>query len=138
MVRLIVCPRDGPRWFGSAASFGDKRIQLEGLAPIELAEEVQTFDCVHSRYDGFRFWFDEIDPRHDPRAAAYLRSACNEAIAPDDLDRPGLTAEERAAYELNYWQLVQPPGEAQPGDESHRNPLHRRRRNSWHIRMTSR
>ena len=45
-VRLIVCRRAGRDWFGSAASLGDQRIRLDGLAPIELAEEIQLFDCL--------------------------------------------------------------------------------------------
>jgi hypothetical protein len=108
LFRLLVCRRAGNVWFGSAASFGDARIQFEGMAPLELAEEVQLFDCVRARYDGSHFWFDELDSRHDPGTASYLRAALAEQTPPDELHRPGLTAEERAAYELNYWQLVEP------------------------------
>lgn len=110
LVRLIVCRRQGPRWFASAASFGDSRLRIEGLVRLELAEEVQPFDVVACRYDGANFWFDDLDPRRDPATAAYLRSALADRTAPDRLDRRGLTAEERAAYELNYWELVRPSG----------------------------
>ena len=74
--------------FGSAASFGDSRIRLDGLAPINLAEEVQLFDSVRTRYDGCRFWFDELDMRHDPAIAAYLRSALNDQTDPGDKGSP--------------------------------------------------
>jgi hypothetical protein len=104
--RLIVCRRAGHTWFGSAASFGDSRMRIEGMAPLRLAEEVQLFDCVVARFDGSQFWFDEVDMRHDPGSAAYLRSALEERILPEALRRKGLTAEERAAYDLNYWQLA--------------------------------
>lgn len=110
MVRLIVCRRKAPKWLGAAASFGDARLRIEGLVAIELAEEVQPFDVVTSRYDGATFWFDDLDPRRDPAAAAHLRAALADRIEPGQLDRRGLTAEERAAYELNYWELVRPPG----------------------------
>ena len=126
LFRQIVCRRDGNTWFGSAASFGDSRLRMEGLAPLQLAEEIQLFDCVRTRYDGSRFWFDEIDMRHDPGTAAYLRSALNDLTSPDDLQRPGLTAEERAAYELNFWQRIQPI-DPLDDDEQQRNPFHRRR-----------
>jgi hypothetical protein len=116
MIRLIICRREGRVWFGSAASFGDTRIRMEGLAPVDLAEEVQLFDCVRTRYDGSRFWFDELDMRHDPAAAAYLRSALNDRTGPADLQRRGLTAEERAAYELNYWMLEGPFCRKGPGN----------------------
>jgi hypothetical protein len=126
-VRLVVCLREGAKWFGSAASFGDRRVRIEGLVPIELAEEVQTFDVATARFDGAAFWFDQLDPRHDPGAAAYLRRALDESVPPEDLDRPRLTAEERAAYELNYWQLVRPPDEEPEDQAPRRNPPHRRR-----------
>jgi len=119
LIRQIVCRRAASTWFGSAASFGDTRIRIEGLAPLHLAEEIQLFDCVRTRYDGSHFWFDEIDMRHDPGTAAYLRSALNDQTPPDDLQRRGLTAEERAAYELNYWQLVQPPRREGGGRRPH-------------------
>lgn len=108
LVRLIICRRAGQVWHGSAASFGDRRIHLQGMAPVNLAEEVQLFDCVRTRYDGSRFWFHELDTRHDPAAAAYLRSALSDGAEPQDVRRRGLTPEERAAYELNYWEAVRP------------------------------
>ena len=106
VVRLIACRRVGRIWFGSAAHAGDKRICLSGLAPIQLIEDTQLFDCVRARYDGARFWFDQHDMRHDPGASSYLRSSLHDSLLPEELQRPGLTAEERAAYELNYWHLV--------------------------------
>jgi hypothetical protein len=126
--RLIICRRAGNVWYGSAASFGDARIEFEGMAPLQLAEEVQLFDCVRARYDGSQFWFDEHDMRHDAGAEAYLRAALADQTTPDLLHRPGLTAEERAAYELNYWQLIQPSETGDDrGNEPQRNALHRRR-----------
>jgi hypothetical protein len=125
--RLIVCRRAGNTWLGSTASFGDARINIEGMVPLRLAAEVQLFDCVRCRYDGSQFWFDERDMRHDPGAAAYLRAALADQTPPPDLERSGLTAEERAAYELNYWQLVQPPDVDPEEDEPQSNALHRRR-----------
>jgi hypothetical protein len=128
LFRLIICRRAGNTWFGSAASYGDARIHFEGMAPLLLAEDVQLFDCVRARYDGSQFWFDELDMRHDPGTSAYLRAALAETTPPEALQRPGLTAEERAAYELNYWQLVQPTESGDRLDaEEQGNALHRRR-----------
>jgi hypothetical protein len=128
--RLLVCRRAGNVWFGSAASFGDARIQFEGMAPLQLVEEVQLFDCVRARYDGSQFWYDELDTRHDPGAAAYLRAALADQTSPDSLHRSGLTAEERAAYELNYWQLVEPAqvDEGEDAETSEQDAPHSRRR----------
>jgi len=107
-VRLIVCRRNAGECLCSTASFGDERFQVDGLVPVHLATDVQVFDCIQSRYDGSRFWFEELDSRAAPASAAYLRTAIAQPLAPESLDRHGLSAEERAAYELNYWQLVRP------------------------------
>jgi hypothetical protein len=106
LVRLIVCRQTAGRSWCSTASFGDQRFQIEGLVPVELSEAVQVFDRIHSRYDGSHFWFDALDVRADPSITVYLRTAIAQPVAPDELDRPGLSAEERAAYELNHWKLV--------------------------------
>ncbi|CAK9037477.1 Probable molybdopterin-synthase adenylyltransferase (MoaD protein adenylase) (Molybdopterin-converting factor subunit 1 adenylase) (Sulfur carrier protein MoaD adenylyltransferase) [Durusdinium trenchii] len=120
-VRLILCRRADEKWCGSAGSFGDSRIALDGAAPIQLTTEVQQFDVVRSRFDGGVFWFDEVDRRHDPRQASYLRESLAERVVPAEVARKGLTAEERAAYELAYWELIRPP-------EERRSPRRRLRR----------
>ena len=130
MIRLVVCRRAGNTWFGSAASFGDGRVRIEGMAPLRLADEVQLFDCVRTRYDGSQFWFDELDTRHDPAASTYLRAELQQQTPPEDLARTGLTAEERAAYELNFWESIAPDDAAEDQDDhdrARRNPPHRRR-----------
>lgn len=126
-VRLIVCLREGTMWYGSPASFGDGRVRIEGVAPIELAEEVQLFDVVVARYDGTRFWFDEVDPRHDPAAAAYLRASLNDAVDPAALVRRDLTPEQRAAYEVQLFSQL-PPDEPPADEVAERAPQRARRR----------
>lgn len=116
LLRLVLCRRTNDGWRASTASFGDRRVRLDGLAPVMLVEEAEQFDTVCVRYDGGAFWFDEVDPRRDPGAAAYLREALAGNTAPEDLSRKGITAEERAAYEVNYWALHR-PAEEQPQAE---------------------
>jgi hypothetical protein len=123
LVRLVVCRQSAADCLCCPASFGDRRFQIEGLAPVDLAEAVQSFDVIGSRYDGSRFWFDGLDPRHNPATAAYLRAALAKLTRPDELDRPGLTAEERAAYELNYLQLVRPAIASAPPEDAVRQRL---------------
>src|SRR5437762_3280165 len=55
---------------------------------------------AHLRVGGARCGFERPDGRADPAAAAYLRRALAEKTAPDRVRRPGLTAEQRAAYAL--------------------------------------
>ncbi len=127
LIRLILCRQAGNTWFGSAASYGDNRIELDGVAPVLLTDEVQRFDTVASRFDGSAFWFEELDPRHDPAAATFLRAALADRVPPEQLERKGLTAEQRAAYELNYWELIQPSAEDEDPSEPQLNPEPRRR-----------
>jgi hypothetical protein len=127
LVRLVVCLQAANRCLCSTATFGDSRFAIEGLVPVDLADAVQTFDVIRCRYDGSRFWFDEVDARHDPARAAYLRSALAQPLPPEELDRPGLTAEERAAFELNYWEQVRPADDESADPTPANNPRHRRR-----------
>ena len=83
---------------------------------------MQRFDTVASRFDGSAFWFEELDPRHDPAAATFLRAALADRVPPEQLERKGLTAEQRAAYELNYWELIQPSAEDEDPSEPQLNP----------------
>lgn len=106
-VRLVVCQRKQEQWLCCAASYGDQRLKIDGLVPVELAREVQMFDVIYARYDGATFWFEEADLRQDPRHAEYLRAALDKQTPPPQLDRPGLSAELRAAYELNLVQALE-------------------------------
>lgn len=99
---LILVGRQGRRWLASAAHQAEARIRAEGLVPVDLVEESQAFDAIRARFDGSRALFESPDPRHDPAAGAYLREALGRMVAPGELARPGLTAAERAAYELAY------------------------------------
>ena len=100
-ISFVLCAREpGEQGNGLAlpANRGDSRLQVEGLVPLRLVEEVELFDTVRARFDGARFWFDELDSRTDPGSAAYLREALARAAPPAMLERPGLTAGQREAY----------------------------------------
>jgi hypothetical protein len=100
LVRLILCRRAGDHYLATPAHRADARFRFEGLVPVHLAEDGQPFEVVEARFDGARCWFERLDPRRDPAAAAYLRQALQDAVTAEKLCRPGLTAEERAAYAL--------------------------------------
>jgi hypothetical protein len=103
LVRLILCARRGPAWLAVPAHQADSRFRIAGVVPVCLVEDGQLFDVIETRFDGNQFWFDQADPRHDPARSAYLRQALHDMVEPDILSRPGLTAEERTAYAVNYW-----------------------------------
>jgi hypothetical protein len=111
-VRLILCERQERHWLALPAHQADRRFRIEGLVPVLLVEEAQPFDVIESRFEGACWWFDRADERRDPGAAAYLRRAWEEMVRPDELDRPGLTAEERGAYALRYRQRLEAEAEA--------------------------
>ncbi len=96
------------QWLATLAHQGDRRIHVQGLVPIALCQDVQLFDSISVRFDGVRFWYDELVLRGDLAAPAALREHLLERTPPKELDRPGLTAAQRAAYEWNYLGLTQP------------------------------
>lgn len=106
-VRLVLLARKGRRWLALPAHRGDTRFRLEGSVPVLLAEEgIEPFDVVVARFDGRLFWYERRDSRHNPALAAYLRQAFNEQLAPEKLQKKGLSAEERAAY-TETWKVIE-------------------------------
>jgi hypothetical protein len=99
---MILVDRDGPDWLGWPAHQADGRFGPPAVVPVRLAEDMQSFERVEARFDGSTAWFDRPDERADPAAAAYLRDALREMTAPESVDRPRLTAEERTAYRLAW------------------------------------
>jgi hypothetical protein len=100
--RLILARRESGAWYAIAADAGDARFAITGLVPLRLVDEGDLFDTVVTRFDGSQFWFETLDERRDAGAAPYLRQELGKMIDPARLVRSGLTAEQRAAYALNY------------------------------------
>jgi hypothetical protein len=102
--RLLLLSRteEEHNWLALPAHQGDTRLQTDGPVPLHLATGVEPFQQVIARFDGARFWFQEIDRRRSPAMAAYLRQAMAAETPPDALHKPTLTAEERGAYQLAY------------------------------------
>jgi len=92
----------GRCWLALPAHRGDTRFQIVGPVRVHLATGVEPFQRIVARFDGARFWFQEVDRRRSPAIAAYLREALAAETPPDDLHKPTLTAEEREAYRLAY------------------------------------
>jgi hypothetical protein len=107
LLRVILCRKDGERWLAIPAHQADSRFRIRGLLPVRLVEEAQPFEVIESRFDGAQCWFQGPDTRRDPGTAAYLRQALHEMLPPEQLHRPGLSAEERAAYALAYAQRLE-------------------------------
>ncbi len=107
LLRLIVCRRDGDQWLAIPAHRADTRFRIEGLMLVRLIEEAQLFEVLHTRFDGAQCWYEGPDPRRDPATAAYLRRRSGGMVEPEQLSRPGLTAEERVAYALYYLPRLQ-------------------------------
>jgi hypothetical protein len=102
LLRLIVCQRSGTDWLAIPAHQADTRFQIDGMIPVRLIEGAQLFEVIQARFDGAQAWYDGPESRHDPGSSAYLRQALAAMVAPQELNRPGLTAEERSAYAANY------------------------------------
>lgn len=89
-------------WWAIPANQGDSRFRVEGALPVTLVEEVQRFDTIQARFDGARALFESLDDRRDPSLAEFLRQSFAQMIEPANLDRPGLSREERNAYAMVY------------------------------------
>jgi hypothetical protein len=105
LVRVILCRKADEQWLAIPAHQADRRFRFEGTLPIQMVEEGQRFEVVETSFDGVAFWFAGLDQRRDPGTAAYLRQALHDRVQPEKLHRPGLTAEERAAY-LVAWLAI--------------------------------
>jgi hypothetical protein len=79
---------------------------VDGLALLNLVEDADRFDTVRACFDGQRFWSVDLDPRHDPAASEYLRKSLAIMRSPRQLDRPGLTPEQRIAYALVHERAI--------------------------------
>jgi len=101
-LRLIICRRVDDIWYGIPSSQADTRFVIKGLVPIRLAEEVQLFETVCTRFDGVNCWFDSVDSAHNPRTAIYLRECLTTLVEPSKIELSGLTLEERDAYLMAY------------------------------------
>jgi|WetSurMetagenome_2_1015567.scaffolds.fasta_scaffold44914_2 hypothetical protein len=106
-LRLILLTHTDSDWIAIPAQAGDSRFQVNGPVPIHLTMSVEPFERIIARYDGARFLFQEKDSRRNPSIAAYLRKALGEGTAPDKLQKPTLTAEEKEAYRLMHHALEQ-------------------------------
>ena len=103
LVRLILTGRQDELWLAVPAYRADSRFHIEGMVPVRLVEDAQPFEVIEGRFDGAQFWYAGADPRWDPAIGIYLRQALEKMVHPEKLSRPGLTAEERAAYAAVHW-----------------------------------
>lgn len=103
-VRLVVCARGRDRAAALPANVADERFELTGPAVVNLPDDYDLFDTLLVRFDGTQFWFDEVDARADPAAAAYLRRQLSDMADPAKLDRPGLGDGQRQAYAFAHAQ----------------------------------
>ncbi|MEM7624016.1 MAG: hypothetical protein AAF333_00150 [Planctomycetota bacterium] len=107
--------RTGDGWWAVAAHFGDTRMKIEGLVPVLMVEEAAQFEIVRARFDGLHFWFEGAEPAGDPAAARYLRQSLLQRVPIEDLDRPGLTPEQKAAYAVHFIERPQRDAKKRPG-----------------------
>lgn len=101
-LRLVLVARVEEAWLAVPAYRGDSRFQITDPVRVHLVQGVEPFQRIVARFDGGLFWFQEVDRRRNPAIAAYLRDALSAETRPQDLHKPTLTAEERAAYTLAY------------------------------------
>jgi hypothetical protein len=104
---LVLCNRSDCAWSAVPAHRADRRFKIEGTVPVRLVDGADLFDTVRAGFDGANFWYDRVDPRGDAAVSAWLRSAIAKMVEPTTLNRKGLTAEQRAAYAVNYFSRLE-------------------------------
>jgi hypothetical protein len=120
LVRLILTGKPDDQWLALPAHRADTRFRIDGAILVRLVEDGQLFEVVEARFDGSQFWYSGSDPRRDPATARYLREQLDRLTPPEQLERSGLTAEERSAYALNYHPRYEATEEARRGREERR------------------
>jgi hypothetical protein len=120
LVRLILVGRHEEQWLALPLHRADSRFRIDGTIPVRLVEEAQVFEVIETRFDGSQFWYAAPDSRWDPATAGYLRHELDKLTPPEQLQRPGLTAEERATYALSYWPRYEASEEARQSREEQR------------------
>src|SRR5258706_11166440 len=94
---LILLERiNSHRWLALPVQVHDG-VGLDELVFVQLVEDAEAFDIAQVCFDGQQFWFVDLDSRHDPAVSAYLREALANKLSPRELDRPGLSAQQRLA-----------------------------------------
>jgi hypothetical protein len=106
-LRLVQAMR-GPTWLAYPVNESDARQRWGDArpAPVHLVTGGAPFEPIVARWDGRAWWFEELDRRADPQAAAWLREALRQVVPTDQLRFNGLTPEMRVAYDLAAQQAV--------------------------------
>ena len=95
--RMVLCEKRRDTWIGIDTQFDGQQ------KPIRLADGVQLFDEIVTRWDGRNFWFEEKDMSADPSLAHYLRKTLVDLDPLEELRKSGLNLFHRRAYR---WQLL--------------------------------
>ena len=86
--------RYGGNW--NSPGYGSGRVPT-----IQVVESADLFQTVKVRFDGSTFWFDSIETRQDPTLSGWLKECLKRSLAPANLKRSGLTAQQRHAYTID-------------------------------------
>jgi len=95
--RMILCEKRKGTWIGMNKQFYGNQF------PVLLADEIQLFDEIITRWDGANFWFEARDTSGDPSLTDYLREALSNLAPLEKLRKSGLDPFHREAYQ---WQLL--------------------------------
>lgn len=115
---FVIC-RQGRVAYGIPANH-DNRVNIQGMVPIVLPNEVRLFDTVDARFDGQTFWYDRHSAHRSARIAAQLRDLLSEETDPDMAIIGGMTSEERLCYQIAHEREVMAKIEALKNNKEER------------------
>jgi hypothetical protein len=101
-VELVICQTGRAEFKAAPANPSDGRFYFVETVEVRLASRIDLFDIVIARFDSRHFWYDQLHPRADPAAAAYLRRELTRMTDPRLLKRAGLGKGQRLVYAHHF------------------------------------
>lgn len=92
----------GQTWLAYPVNEADAKQRTGKIKPIPvyLVNDGANFEPIVARWDGFSFWFAEVDRRADPMPTEYLRAGVNKLLSPAEIRFKGMTPEMHIVYQL--------------------------------------
>ena len=91
-------PRGHKDWFNPC----------DGPMIVHLVEDASAFTVVRARFDGRNLWYEGPAPNVDPRLGYAMLRGLDDGVTPQNLRAAGLTALDRCAYSLEFFNCYSP------------------------------
>lgn len=90
---------DGVR-YGLQYSTGSKGLELEGVVPVQLSDNLDVFDVANCCFDGANVWCDSRDDSSSAQRGRQLRNELANMTPPETMRVATSTVTDRLAYKM--------------------------------------